>query len=153
MTEDNRNENINNEDSTQNKEWADELHLDSWPPVAPEPEQPVTPPPFSAEKAEEQKPAPFINPKFTQPMQPENMEAPEPMPSTYLVWSVLATVLCCIVPGIIAILYSTKVTSRYYAKDYEGAKKASEYAQYWIIGSIVIGLVVQTVYLPLMLLV
>lgn len=74
------------------------------------------------------------------------------MPQTYLVWSVLATVFCCLIPGIVAIIYSTMVSSKYYAKDYEGSKKASEMAQYWIIASVVLGVITAAVYLPLSLL-
>lgn len=140
------------------KEWADALHFDKWPP---DPNEPQTPPRIPEEAM------------VKQPVAPEPQHAPEPyqpqtpnlqfandytaqteqpaMPSTYLVWSVLATILCCFIPGIVAIVYSTKVSSRYFARDYEGAEKASEMAQYWIIGSIVLGLVWNTIYLPLML--
>lgn len=64
----------------------------------------------------------------------------EPCPSSYLVWSILATVFCCLIPGIIAIVYSSKVESRYIRGDYQGARNASENAQLWIIASIVFGL-------------
>lgn len=74
-----------------------------------------------------------------------------PMPKNYLVWSVLCTVLCCFIPGIVAIIYSSQVSSRYYAHDYEGAKRSSEKAEIWIIVSFVLGLVCSTFYLPLML--
>lgn len=76
----------------------------------------------------------------------------KPMPGTYLIWSILVTILFCFIPGIIAIVFSTSVSSRYYAGDYEGAEKASRNAQIWIIVSIVIGCVTNTLYLPLMLL-
>lgn len=145
------------------KEWAEELHFDSWPPKTTE-ETPLvsqTPPPFTGEESQPispaspaprplEAPSPYIAPKTPQATDGQNMANPEPMPNTYLVWSVLATVMCCLIPGIVAIVYSSKVTSRYYAKDYEGAKRASDMAQYWIIGSIVVGIVVQTLYLPLM---
>ncbi len=149
------------------KEWADELHFDSWPPKPAE-ENPLfkqTPPPFNGEGSMNQQvppaapapapkplidPAPYVAPQSQQNSPAQSIEATEPMPNTYLVWSVLATVMCCLIPGIVAIIYSSKVSSRYYAKDYEGAKRASDMAQYWIIGSIVVGIVVQTLYLPLM---
>lgn len=71
------------------------------------------------------------------------------MPSTYLVWSVLATVLCCTVPGIVAIIMSSKVSSRFYQGDVEGSQRASRLAEIWIIISFVLGVISQTLYLPL----
>lgn len=73
----------------------------------------------------------------------------EPMPSTWLVWSVLATVLCCTIPGIVAIIQSARVSSRYYSGDIDGAKRASRNAEIWIIISFVLGVIAQTLYLPL----
>lgn len=154
-----------NEQDEIEKEWADALHFDKWPP---DPAQSQTPPRIPEEAMDQQihannepphAPQPYI-PETPQPYNEEtptaqgnvqSIAAQPEMPSTYLVWSVLATVLCCFIPGIIAIVYSTKVSSRYFARDYEGAKKASDMAQYWIIGSIVLGLILNTIYLPLML--
>lgn len=78
-------------------------------------------------------------------------EAQEPMPPSYLIWSVLATVLCCFIPGIVAIVFSSQVSSRYFSGDVEGAKRASNRAQIWIIVSFVLGLLSSTLYLPIML--
>lgn len=72
-----------------------------------------------------------------------------PMPPTYLVWSVVMTILCCFVPGIVAIIMSSKVSSRYYAGDIEGAQRASRNAEIWIIISFVLGVISSTLYLPL----
>ena len=74
----------------------------------------------------------------------------EPMPSTYLIWSILSTIFCCIIPGIIAIIFSSQVSNRYYSGDIEGAKKASRLAEIWIIVSVVLGVVSATLYLPFM---
>ncbi|MCH5228660.1 MAG: CD225/dispanin family protein [Muribaculaceae bacterium] len=76
----------------------------------------------------------------------------EPMPSTWLVWSVLVTVFCCFIPGIIAIIFSSQVSSRYYGGDIEGAKRASRMAEIWIIVSFVLGVITATFYFPFMLL-
>ena len=73
----------------------------------------------------------------------------EPMPSTYLVWSVICTILCCFIPGIVAIINSTKVSSKYFAGDIEGAKRASRNAEIWIIISFVLGVITNTLYIPL----
>lgn len=76
----------------------------------------------------------------------------EPMPSTWLIWSILVTVFCCFIPGIVAIIFSSQVSSRYFAGDYEGAKRASYNAEVWIIVSVVAGVLAATLYLPFMLL-
>ena len=150
------------------KEWAEELHFDSWPPkpsseTSGDSQFSQTPPPFTGDENKQsavppatptpppyQEPTTYIASNAIHSSGSQDSAYTEPMPNTYLVWSVLATVMCCLIPGIVAIIYSSKVTSRYYAKDYEGAKRASELAQYWIIGSIVVGIVVQTLYIPLM---
>lgn len=74
------------------------------------------------------------------------------MPPSYIVWSVLTTVLCCFVPGIIAIIYSSQVSSKFYAGDHEGARRSSRNAEIWIIVSFVLGVLSSTLYLPFMIL-
>lgn len=135
-------------------EWADALHLEYDPEEARRRAEkaagPVTPPPAPIPNPV-QNPAPAPYPFNQQPPVPHTsgFNNQEPMPDTYLVWSVLATVLCCLIPGIVAIVYSTMVSSKYYAKDYDGARRASEKAQYWIIASVVLGVITAAVYLPL----
>ena len=77
-------------------------------------------------------------------------EHQEPMPSTYLIWSVLFTIFCCFIPGIIAIVFSSQVSSKYFAGDIEGAKRASRNAEIWIIVSFVLGVLSATLYVPIM---
>lgn len=81
---------------------------------------------------------------------PQTPPAPqeEKMPPAYLVWSVIMTVACCLPAGIVAIIFSSQVSSRYYAGDIEGARRASERAQIWIIVSFVLGVLGGTLYLP-----
>lgn len=89
-------------------------------------------------------------PPFSPAAQPNTgVKNTEPMPKTWLVWSILFTIFCCFIPGIVAIVYSSKVSSRYFAGDIEGAKRASESAEIWIIISFVLGVIVNTLYLPL----
>ena len=52
-----------------------------------------------------------------------------PMPPTYLGWSILVTIFLSRIIGIIAIVYSIQVSSRYYAGNYEGAAYASRQAR------------------------
>lgn len=75
----------------------------------------------------------------------------EPMPPAYLVWAIIIMVFCCTIPGIVAIIYSSQVSSKYNMGDIEGAKRASRYAQIWIIVSFVLGVLSSTLYLPIML--
>ena len=91
-------------------------------------------------------------PQYQQPYQ-QSMEHPQrpPMPRNYLLWSVLTTILCCFAAGIVALVFSTQVTSRYYRGDYAGAEQASRNAQIWIIASIVLSVISNTLYVPLML--
>ena len=128
--------------------WAERLHLT--PPPYPEPQQPPVAPadPLQPPVPPVVSPQPFAH----RPVPPCPAPEREPMPQTHLVWSVLATVMCCLIPGIVAIVYSTMVSSRYYAGDLEGARRASRMAEYWIIASVVTGVVAAAVYLPLSLL-
>ena len=63
------------------------------------------------------------------------------MPPTYLGWSIAALILCCMIPAIVAIIYASKVSSRYSEGDYEGSRKASDIAEIWLIISVTLGLV------------
>ena len=73
------------------------------------------------------------------------------MPPTHLIWAILATVVCCLVPGVVAIIFSSQVNTRYFSGDVEGARRASRNAEIWIIVSFVLGLLSATLYLPIML--
>lgn len=54
-------------------------------------------------------------------------------PDSYLVWSILSTVLCCMPFGIAAIVYSTKVDSLWNSGDELGAQDASKKAKMWML--------------------
>lgn len=71
-----------------------------------------------------------------------------PMPQTFMLWSILATILCCMPAGVVAIIYSAQVSSKYFAQDYEGARRCSHKAEIWIIASIVTGVIFNALYLP-----
>lgn len=88
-------------------------------------------PEFNVGRSDVRWTAPYAAPKPA-PVPPE--------PPTYLVWNILATVLCCIPVGAVGIYFSTKVSSRYSQGDYYGARRMSERAQWMIIVSIVLGL-------------
>ena len=61
-------------------------------------------------------------------------------PPSHLVGAVLATLLCCMPFGIVAIIYAAQVDSKFNAGDYVGAQNASNTARTWLIVSIVLGL-------------
>lgn len=62
-------------------------------------------------------------------------------PRSYLGWGIAAIILCCMIPAIVSVIYSTRVSSRYYRGDYEGSLRASAHAEMWLLVSIVAGIV------------
>lgn len=138
---------------TVDEEWAEVLKIDFDSEKLHETPPPV---PGSAANAPKETPQPQpVQPVFqnspVQQLRPNPATPQEPMPSTYLIWSVLSTVFCCFVPGIVAIIFSSQVSTRYFTGDIEGAKRASSRAQIWIIVSFVLGVLSATLYLPIML--
>lgn len=121
--------------------------------IAPHSGQQLPPPiPEEARPAAEPPRNPFawhLGP--ARPAAPGRPHTDEPMPPTYLVWSVVMTVLCCLPAGIVAIVFSSMVSTKFYAGDIEGAKRASRRAEIWIIVSFVLGVLWGTLYIPLML--
>ena len=69
------------------------------------------------------------------PQQPYG--ARPPMPDTYLVWAILATLLCCMPFGIVSIVKASQVSSLYYQGNYAEARAASRAARNWAIASAV----------------
>ena len=67
--------------------------------------------------------------------------AAPPCPPTYTVWAVLATVLCCLPFGIVAIVKGNNVTSLYTQGKYDLALMASDEAKKWTIVAFVLGIV------------
>lgn len=82
------------------------------------------PPPPSAYSSQSQKP-PLGHQK------PDNM----------LVWSILATVLCCLPLGIVAIIYSNKVDPLWNEGKYEEAEKAAASAKMYCLIALGLGVV------------
>ena len=60
----------------------------------------------------------------------------------YLIVSIITTLCCCWIGGIIAIIFSVRVDKNLANGDIEGAKAASRAALGWIIANVVIGLLV-----------
>ncbi|MRJ09517.1 CD225/dispanin family protein [Ornithobacterium rhinotracheale] len=59
----------------------------------------------------------------------------EQTPENYLVWAILSTCFCCLPLGVVSIVKSLEVSSKWEAGNYEGARKSSEDAKKWAIYS------------------
>jgi len=79
-------------------------------------------------------------------MPPAQPPATEP-PSNYLVWAILATIFCCLPLGIVAIVFSAQVNSKWNAGDYAGAQESSAKAKQWTIITAIVGVVVSVLYI------
>lgn len=73
-----------------------------------------------------------------------------PPPQNYLVFSILATVLCCLPLGVAAIVFSSQVNSKWNAGDHAGAAESARKAKLFTIWSAAVGLVVSIGYAILM---
>lgn len=137
------------------EEWAETLHIKydrDMANVTPPP-IPGSNPPFNNTSDGSGAPAeaPFV--RNYGPMNAAySRQQQEPMPSTYLALAIIMAIFCCTVPGIVAIIFSSQVASRYANGDYEGARKASRNTEIWIIVSFVLGVMSATLYLPIMML-
>ena len=126
------------------------------------PEQPrMTPPPYN--------PAPYSQPPYMpqQPPMPGYRPQPSPQqiyndgyrrgledgkkldadtdtskcPPSTMVWAVLATVFCWMPAGLVSIVYASRVSGLYHKGDFVGAKRASDRAAYWALGSAIFHMV------------
>lgn len=62
-------------------------------------------------------------------------------PNNYLVWSILLTLLCGSIPGIVGIALGITCNQRYAEGDYEGAELASSMARNCILVSVVLAVI------------
>ncbi len=69
---------------------------------------------------------------------PESVDTPA---DTYFAWALLATVCCCFITGIVALVYSSKTSRLNDAGDYAAASRASQTTMVWLIVSLVVGLI------------
>ncbi|KZS84492.1 CD225/dispanin family protein [Mycobacterium persicum] len=88
-----------------------------------------------------------------QPGWPAPQPGYAPEPDNYLVWAILATILCCLPFGIVSIVYSTKVSGLWAQGRYAEAQAASANAKKWAIISAIagagIGVIVGVIYVIL----
>ncbi len=79
-------------------------------------------------------------------MENQNLNQNQP-PKTWLLESILVTILCCLPFGIVGIVNASKVESKFYAGDIEGANRASQEAGKWTKIGFWVGLAVGIIYL------
>lgn len=109
------------------------LGLSARMPIVPQ-RPPVPPPPPQATVA---------HPHYAQE---RPYQHPLPKPSSHLAGAILATLFCCPVFGIVAIVYAAQVDSKYAAGDYQGAAAASQAASKWLWASAATGIIVGILY-------
>lgn len=63
----------------------------------------------------------------------------------YLIFSILATICCCLPLGVASIVYASKINSLQRMGDYEGAKDAAKKAKIFCISSAVVGVIASIV--------
>ena len=91
----------------------------------------------------------FNNQQYNQQANPYNQQntyygqqqGPQINGTTYLVLSILATLLCCLPLGIASIVFSTKINSLQNAGDYTGAQEAAKKTKLFLILSVVLGII------------
>ncbi|RQP13972.1 MAG: CD225/dispanin family protein [Chryseobacterium sp.] len=79
----------------------------------------------------------IIEPQADRPNQ-----SPGVPPKSWLIESVLVTVFCCQILGIIGIVYAASVEGLYYKGDVAGAERASHTAKQMVIWSVVLGVLI-----------
>jgi hypothetical protein len=67
-------------------------------------------------------------------------------PPNYLVWAILSTVLCCLPLGVVSIVFSTQVNSKWAVGDAAGAQDASDKAKKFAIWAAIAGVIVIVLY-------
>ena len=138
-------------ENSEQSEQSEESEPSVTPPPVPQPSVPSQP----VEGSENSEPS-VTPPPVPQPPMPQLMLQPPVTPEaeapTNLVWAVIATVMCCQITGVIAIVYGAMTSSANSAGNYEKARRYSDIAQIWVMVSIVLGLIYMPIALLLMML-
>ena len=130
-------ENSESAESSEHSEESEHSESSVTPPPVPQPPMPKPP---------------VAQPPMPQPPMPQPPVAPEAEAPTNLVWAVIATVMCCQITGVIAIVYGAMTSSANSAGNYEKARRYSDIAQIWVMVSIVLGLIYMPIALLMMML-
>ena len=81
------------------------------------------------------------------PFTPKRVDPGVAKPDNLMIWSILATVFCCLPLGVAAIVYSNKVDERWNAQDYRGAMNAAKNAKTFCLVSLGGGILIIVFYL------
>lgn len=113
-------------------------------------EEPATEEKPASEPSQQAAPAStIVTPQPTSAPQPKDER---PCPTNNLIWAILATIFCCQITGLIAIIFAAQVSSKYESDGYDEAKKYSDRAGWWCIISIVAAILSYSIFIPLALL-
>ena len=123
--------------------------LSDWQPITAVPELAALLPVLQPVMATEKEPVAAADKEMGIPASPQQeavattvaQPQQQPCPPTNLVWAIIATILCCIPLGIVAIYYANKVSRSYYEGNLAAAERYSEVGAWWCIGAIVAGIV------------
>ena len=63
-----------------------------------------------------------------------------------MVAAVLTTIFCCVIGGVIAMLYAAQVNTKLAQGDIAGAQSAARTARGWIIANLLLGLLIAICY-------
>ncbi len=66
-------------------------------------------------------------------------------PKTYLTESILVTLFCCLLFGILGIVEANRVSDLVAKGDMDGARKASEEAKTWVQTGVIVGIVISII--------
>ncbi len=87
-------------------------------------------------------------PKFSPGDYGQTFDTP---PKTWLLESILVTLLCCMPLGLVGIVHAAKADAYYTAGDIERAKRASHDARIWTTAAFITGLIIVVIYIIAML--
>ena len=82
-----------------------------------------------------------INPNSTGAKQPDEDQIQYREVPDYLVWSILSTIFCCTIGGIVSIVYSVQANTKKQDGKYQEAENLANKAKNWLIFNVVAGLV------------
>jgi len=68
-------------------------------------------------------------------------------PKNYLIESILVTIFCCLPLGVVGIVFSTQVNSKFDAGDFAGAEKVSKQAKQFMMWGLILGILIYVGYL------
>ncbi len=80
------------------------------------------------------------------PYQAQNTVASQYAVPDYMVWSILATIFCCLPAGIVAIVKAASANSKKNVGDFAGAMQEANVAKTWLTVSVVLGVVGSIIY-------